>query len=202
LTVVQLGHTIKPPVSAGGYFNPTKESFVDLLERNIKSFWRKVAISAPEKCWEWTASLHRGGYGKFTYCTPHGRKTRPSHRISLHLATGVALNTPLLSLHSCDNKKCCNPAHLRWGTLSDNVKDAYARNDQWRAHRFKLLRQQNYRKLKLIPSQVDYILKLAAAGYTNHQLGRWYMVDPSAISRIKTGTHKAYQKMALGELVF
>lgn len=34
------------------------------------------------------------------------------------------------ALHSCDNKLCVEPTHLRWGTRSENVIDAYDRNLQ------------------------------------------------------------------------
>ncbi|MCY0957741.1 HNH endonuclease [Streptomyces sp. H27-H5] len=46
------------------------------------------------------------------------------------LATHVALEVDgrprpgnLHALHSCDTPSCVNPAHLRWGTNADNVKD-------------------------------------------------------------------------------
>lgn len=30
-------------------------------------------------------------------------------------------------LHSCDNKECFNPEHLRWGSRSENIREAYSR---------------------------------------------------------------------------
>lgn len=34
--------------------------------------------------------------------------------------------------HSCDNRACINPLHLRWGTRQDNVDDMMARRGHWR----------------------------------------------------------------------
>jgi len=34
----------------------------------------------------------------------------------------------MMILHSCDNRKCCNPNHLRAGTGKDNYRDALERN--------------------------------------------------------------------------
>ena len=31
-------------------------------------------------------------------------------------------------LHKCDNRACCNPAHLFLGTQLDNIKDREAKN--------------------------------------------------------------------------
>lgn len=33
--------------------------------------------------------------------------------------------------HSCDNRACVNPFHLRWGTRQDNVDDMMARRGHW-----------------------------------------------------------------------
>lgn len=35
------------------------------------------------------------------------------------------------SCHSCDNRPCINPLHLRWGTRQDNVDDMMARRGHW-----------------------------------------------------------------------
>jgi len=42
------------------------------------------------------------------------------HRIVCELAHGPS---DLYALHRCDTRECCNPAHLRWGTASENTRD-------------------------------------------------------------------------------
>lgn len=47
-------------------------------------------------------------------------------RYILSLKTGVSLETKLNALHDpvkCNNGKCCNPNHMRWGTHEENQKD-------------------------------------------------------------------------------
>lgn len=34
-------------------------------------------------------------------------------------------------LHSCDNPECVNPRHMRWGTHSENLKEAVTRG-RWK----------------------------------------------------------------------
>ncbi|MDQ1317135.1 MAG: hypothetical protein QG588_786 [Candidatus Poribacteria bacterium] len=82
-------------------------------------FWSKVDIKGLLDCWEWTAKSIRGhGYGFICI----NQKKISAHRLSYEMAYGK-IPDDLLVLHSCNNKKCVNPAHLRVGTNQDNADD-------------------------------------------------------------------------------
>ena len=52
-------------------------------------------------------------------------RMKPAHQIAARIAYGPADGRYVL--HSCDNRLCCNPRHLRYGSQLDNVRDAIAR---------------------------------------------------------------------------
>ena len=54
-----------------------------------------------------------------------GRPLR-AHRMAYEVAKGD-IPEGMHILHSCDNPKCCNPAHLRPGTHQENMDDMQAR---------------------------------------------------------------------------
>jgi hypothetical protein len=56
----------------------------------------------------------------------YGRGTK-AHRYALELALGRPLDPGKYACHHCDNKVCCNPAHLYEGTAQDNSDDAVTR---------------------------------------------------------------------------
>jgi hypothetical protein len=88
-----------------------------------QKFWSKVAVTAnPSKCWNWLASTHtESGYGQVAL---NGRQSR-AHRAAWFYAYGKHPSQNLL--HSCDNRLCVNPDHLREGTQKENYRDAVDR---------------------------------------------------------------------------
>jgi hypothetical protein len=91
-------------------------------------FWSKVNKDGPVvrhdlgRCWIWTASSTRDGYGRFKL---DGTEIL-AHVVSLIEAVG---NDPDLdqACHRCDQPSCVNPNHLFWGTNSTNQIDCAAK---------------------------------------------------------------------------
>lgn len=74
-----------------------------------------------DACWPWTGSRFARGYGR------HGAKL--AHRLVYGLLKATPV--PALLRHSCDNKPCCNPAHLLGGSNRDNMQDKASRG-RWK----------------------------------------------------------------------
>lgn len=96
-------------------------------------FEDKFEKRGSDECWEWKGVKDRDGYGLPSVPKHYtGTKTRiGAHRLSLDLYTGE-FHEDLVVLHSCDNPSCVNPAHLSWGTPSDNVADRDAKRRTYR----------------------------------------------------------------------
>lgn len=76
-------------------------------------------------CIEHTQSVGRQRYG-FVCCKG---KTQYMHRVVYCTHNGTTLEAikGLVVRHTCDNKRCINPAHLLIGTHKDNYNDARVR---------------------------------------------------------------------------
>jgi hypothetical protein len=84
-------------------------------------FWLKVDKSHPSGCWQWTASRKERGYGQFMH---HGKMYR-AHRLAWILTNGQPPADKELA-HSCHNKLCVNPSHMRLASHAENMAESVA----------------------------------------------------------------------------
>lgn len=139
---------------------------------NWERFWSYVNVTEPDDCWEWTRCKHKRGYGRFQV----NRKAILAHRLACEYEWGSPEVEGLYVLHSCDNPKCCNPSHLRWGTQKENMEDALKRN---RIHS-----GENNHHHKLMRDQVESI---KADPRILKEIAKEYGVCQKTISYIKNG---------------
>tara|TARA_R110000868_G_scaffold307634_3_gene569293 strand:- start:1113 stop:1592 length:480 start_codon:yes stop_codon:yes gene_type:complete len=152
---------------------------MDLTQKQIDKFWARVDKSGgDDACWNWTGCCDKG-YGKVGY----NYKYWQTHNLALRLTAGPPPN-PLVknALHSCkQNRKCCNPKHLRWGTHKENyddaVKDGTATHTPGELHGAAKLTELKVKEIRE---------KYATGKYLQTQLAEEYGVVRQAIGDIIT----------------
>lgn len=93
-----------------------------------KDFWSRIAVGEPDACWPWQDYIHADyGYGYINGGL--GSSPLRAHRVAYEKAHGPIPEGQYV-LHRCDNRACCNPAHLFLGTHQDNMDDMVAKGRQ------------------------------------------------------------------------
>lgn len=90
---------------------------------NLQRIIRAVDTTDVNTCWNTVLTPNGAGYGIVR--AEDGRQ-RPMHQLAYEVFIGPRNN--LHCLHSCDNRKCCNPYHLFLGTHQDNMRDSVNKN--------------------------------------------------------------------------
>ncbi len=142
-------------------------------------FWDNVALDVADVCWLWAQSVDTRGYGHFL----DGKKIVRAHRRAYELAYGPIPKGEgyhgTVVRHSCDNKMCCNPYHLRIGSHDDNMKDMRDR----KRRKGVCVCEENGRAVLTC----EQVVAIRADARGKIKLAREYGVSPAQIQRIRAG---------------
>jgi len=92
---------------------------------SLAKFLEYHQVDEATGCWNWTRHVGKNGYAWFRQ-DGHGH----AHRWAYARFCGP-IPPGLWVLHSCDNRRCVNPAHLFLGTNGDNIRDMVAKGRHW-----------------------------------------------------------------------
>lgn len=130
--------------------------------------------AGPDGCWLWTGCLGGNGYAPMQY---EGR-TRYAHVWAyVHKHGEPPADRPFVC-HTCDNRRCVNPAHLYAGTHQQNMDDKVERHRQARHP------GESNAMHKLTDEQVYEIRDLQGRGFSTSQVAQMFGVSQSRISPI------------------
>lgn len=144
-----------------------RQTFAEALERNVDR------SGGPDACWLWMAGRVKG-YGQ----TSSGPTRKYAHHAALELALGRSLADGHIACHTCDNPPCCNPAHLRLGSTSDNQRDCVSRG------RRPSRKGMRHPLAKLTASDVQEIRRRRRAGERGKDLAHEFGVSAPTITGI------------------
>jgi hypothetical protein len=91
-----------------------KAYFAEWLTRVISQ-----SVLTPGGCWVWQGPVNTKGYGTNSWRS----KSQTIHRRVFELTRGVRLTTEQFACHTCDERRCWNPAHLFQGDAKANNND-------------------------------------------------------------------------------
>jgi predicted XRE-type DNA-binding protein len=125
------------------------------------------------ECLEWRGNwVTHNGYGRVTF----KQKKLLTHRIAYEAYKGP-IPTEMQVMHSCDNRRCCNPDHLSIGTGQDNTNDRKAKDRLG---------------FKIKTADAIEIVRLVREGRRQSEIARMFGIHQSMVSRISRGKKWAH----------
>lgn len=150
---------------------------MDLTAIHVARFWARVDKGLDDTdCWVWQGPVNKYGYGKVTI---NGQCLK-AHRVAYELRYGP-IAPGLCVCHKCDNRKCCNPAHLFPGTVAENNQDMVNKGRQ------RAPRGPKSHLARLTETEVIAIREAYMRGIGPTALARQYGVSSGAIKGVIYG---------------
>jgi hypothetical protein len=174
----------KRPHSAFGYCEPHYARFkrhgdpnAGIADRGAGlAFIEDVLSRKPTNaCIEWFRPFRGKSRKSYASVSVDG-KSWPAHRYVCFRAHGPEPHPNMETCHSCANKRCINPQHLRWGTEADNGAD--------RSLHGTVCRGVDQKNAKLTDDDIRFI-RAAPSSVSNNELGRRFGVTGSNIGFIR-----------------
>ena len=136
----------------------------------IEKFNEKYIVDEETGCWNWQDTLLHNGYGRLQQ---NGKSIR-AHRFAYEYYI-EPIKEGLVCCHSCNNRRCVNPKHLRQDTQQSNMIDMALSNNC---------------KDQILSVEEVIEIKKALKHYYRGQikyLAHYYKVSERQISHIKNG---------------
>lgn len=163
---------------------PKKTIVTDALIKEL--FEAKVSKKTDSGCWEWTGYVARNGYGVHRFSDSFKQY---AHRYAYRLHSGQPIPKDLCVCHTCDNRKCVNPAHLFLGTQKENLEDMIKKNRHcYGEARSRLVRGAHNGRALLTEEGVKEILRLKAEGLSCTEIAQIFNMARSSIKYVVAGT--------------
>ena len=122
----------------------------------VKWLTENMSVQTDE-CVEWPYGKTNGGYGTLLL---RGKRTT-AHREMCRRVHGKPPAPDSQAAHSCGNRACCNPAHIRWASAAENAGDRIVDGTATRGekgYRAKLTEQQVKQIAELLKTQTPAII--------------------------------------------
>lgn len=152
-----------------------KDWNLNVIRGDAERFWNHVDVGLPDECWPTTYKTGcRSGhaYMKFSRIG----KAISVHRVAWMLTHGQ-IPDGLNVLHRCNNPKCCNPAHLYLGTLSDNAQDS--------------IKAGTFNRVEFSEEDIKRIRTMLEEGYTQAHIARVVGCSQPYVSNINVGKRRS-----------
>lgn len=145
-------------------------------EERLAELNRMIA-AVTDECVIWPHPVNSSGYPRVTVIEDGERRREYGHRLACTAANGAAPPDRPQAIHSCGNKRCVNPRHLRWGSALENAQDTISHGRSPRGER--------HWHHRLTEEQVRSIRSLCTLGINAKAIADMYGIAESTVWSIR-----------------